>query len=578
MSLFSSVQMAGNALMANQIALQVTGQNISNANTPGYFREEVQLTPGPTQQVGSVLLGTGVEVSGVTQQVNTFLEGQLQGAISDQSNTSTQQQAYIQLEQTVGALDDNSLSTSMTTFFNSISQVLNDPSDLSSRNMVVLNGESLAQQIQQLAQQATSQRNDLNTQVSQMGGQINQLLQQISGLNTQIAQIQAGNTSSTAVGLTDQQNTALQNLAQLINIKVENQPNGSVNVYCGGDCLVTAGTSTSVAVTQSNVNGLPTAQISIQATGSPLEVSSGELYGLTNARDNILGGFLSQLNQFASTFALEFNKVYSAGQGLDGFSPTATQPLTSEFSVTSADAPLNKAGLQSVPSDGSEPTDGSFTVTIYQNTNGTEVPVQSGVVTVQLNGTPQDTTLNSLAAQLNSISGLSASVTADGKLALSTTAANEEITFGGDTSGVLAALGLNTFFTGSSAEDLGVSTDLQADPGLFSASQGGLGADTNNASALAGFMTQPLSTQNGASVSDLYNQIVSNVSQGSANAQTNAAGAETYQQTLQGQETSISGVNIDEETVNMLQYQQSYQAVAKYISVLETLLQTLTQL
>ena len=104
-----------------------------------------------------------------------------------------------------------------------------------------------------------------------------------------------------------------------------------MNVYCRGDSLVTAGTYNPVEVVQSNASGLPTAQIEIQATGSPLQVSSGQLYGLTNARDNILGGFLDQLNQFASTFALEFNKVYSAGQGLDGFSPMADQPLTSEF-------------------------------------------------------------------------------------------------------------------------------------------------------------------------------------------------------------------------------------------------------
>ncbi len=568
MSLSGSLQMASNALQADQIALQVTGQNIANANTPSYVREEVNLTPGPTQQIGSILLGTGVEVNGVTQLIDNYLTQRLRNAGSDESSTAAQQNAYTQLEEIVGALNNNSLGTSMTNFFNSISNVLSDPSDLSTRNMVVLNGEQLTQQIQQMAQQATVVRNDLDSQISAMGDQINSLIEQVRSLNVQIAQIKGGNASSSdAVGLNDQRLAALSSLSQLIDIQVVNNPSGTVNVYCGSDNLVTDGFSNPVDVVQTSVDGRQTSQIQVQSTKSPLDATSGQLYGLTNARDDILGNYLDQLDSFSSTLAFEFNKVYSAGQGLDGFTS-----LTSEFAVQSPNEALNQAGLPFTPNDG------SFQVTVYENQNGTEVPVQTGSVAVQLDGTPQDTTLNSLAASLNSINGLSATVTSNGKLDLQSTSANEQFAFSGDTSGVLAALGLNTFFTGSSAEDLGVSANLQANPGLFAASQGGLAADTNNASVMAGFMDQPLTSQNGASISNLYDNLVANVSQGSALATSAATSAQTFQQTLQGQETSISGVNIDEEVMNMLQYQESYEASAKYISALQTLLQTLVQL
>ena len=62
MSLLGSIRLATNALRADQIAMQVIGQNIANANTPGYIREEVALKPGPTQRVGRLLVGSGVEV------------------------------------------------------------------------------------------------------------------------------------------------------------------------------------------------------------------------------------------------------------------------------------------------------------------------------------------------------------------------------------------------------------------------------------------------------------------------------------------------------------------------------------
>src|SRR5271157_2333525 len=98
MSLSSSIQLASASLQANDIALQVVGQNIANANTPGYLRETVNFTPGPNQSQGGLILGTGVHVLSVTQQVDNFLEGQLRNANSSQSSADTLKSTYTQLE------------------------------------------------------------------------------------------------------------------------------------------------------------------------------------------------------------------------------------------------------------------------------------------------------------------------------------------------------------------------------------------------------------------------------------------------------------------------------------------------
>ena len=81
--------MAGNSLQANQIAIQVVGNNIANADTPGYIQQNVVLQPGPTQTVDNLPLGSGVEVKGIQQQLDSFLEDRLRGAMSDQASTST---------------------------------------------------------------------------------------------------------------------------------------------------------------------------------------------------------------------------------------------------------------------------------------------------------------------------------------------------------------------------------------------------------------------------------------------------------------------------------------------------------
>ncbi len=90
--------------------------------------------------------------------------------------------------------------------------------------------------------------------------------------------------------------------------------------------------------------GLAAAEIQLAETASPVMATSGELAGLVHARDNVLGGFLDQLDVFARSLIFEFNKVFSGGQGLSGY-----DQLTSEFSVDAAGACSTRRGWNSPP-------------------------------------------------------------------------------------------------------------------------------------------------------------------------------------------------------------------------------------
>ena len=198
-------------MQANDIALQVVGQNIANANTPGYIREIVNFTPGPSQTNGALVQGTGVQVQSITQQVNTFLESQLRNANSNQASADTLKGTYTQLENIVGALNSGSnLSSAMNQFFSSISDVLNQPGDESVMQSAVLQGQTLAQTINSMANQTVQLRSSIDSQISGLAPQINSLTSQIAQLNTQIAEVTGGGQSpSTANGLTDQRNQAI---------------------------------------------------------------------------------------------------------------------------------------------------------------------------------------------------------------------------------------------------------------------------------------------------------------------------------------------------------------------------------
>lgn len=575
MSLFGSIQLANNALQANQIGLQVVGQNIANANTPGYSREEVILTPAPTQRQGSLLLGLGVEVHAVVQVIDEFLEQRLRGASSDGASSDIRQQVYAQLESTLGELSDTDLSTSLNKFFSSISDVLNQPDSDSVRNLAVLQGKTLTGDLNRLAARVADARSDLNTRVIDSATDINRLTEAIRNLNIRIASTEGGGTSaSDAVGLRDQRNQALADLAKLIDVRVSEQTSGSVNVFAGGEFLVFEGAARSVKAELQTDRGLSIATLKIAETDSTLTASSGKLAGLTSARDEILGGFLDTIDNFASTLAHEFNKVYSAGQGLKGYST-----ITSDFAVADVDEPLDAAGLKFAP------TSGQFRVLVLDKQSGL---TQSTDIAIDLNGLDDnDTTLTSLAAKLNSINGLSATITDDRRLKISSTSSNLEFAFAGvgtppeplkDTSGVLASLGINTFFHGTTALDIAVSEVVAKDPAKFAASQGGIGADTENAVALADFLSQPLDSANGATLGILHDRLVGEVTQGSSVAKAVADGFRTFEETLKGQQLATSGVSLDEEAVRMITYQRSYQASARFITVLNDLLDVLVNL
>ncbi|HZZ26859.1 MAG TPA: flagellar hook-associated protein FlgK [Pirellulales bacterium] len=565
MSLFSSIQVASGALQAAQIGLQVVGQNIANANSPNYAREEVQFAPGPTQQLGSVLLGTGVEVQGVTRQVDQFLQQRLNSATSDSTSTQLTQQTYTQLESLLNELGTNGLSSSLDDFFSSISDVLNQPESDSVRNLAVLKGQTVTQDINQLASQTNQLRSDLNDQVAQDAGSINSLLSQIGKLNIQIESAEGGGTSqSDAVGLADQRDNALSQLSQLMNVTTQSQSDGTVSVFSGGQFLVLEGTARSVAVSQSTNRGLTTNSLVLAGNNAPLQITSGEVAGLINSRDTVLGGFLDQLNHFAGTLAFEFNKIYSSGQGLQGYSS-----VTSTLAVDDVNAPLDAAGLNFTPGNG------QFDIQVYDPS--TQL-TQTSTIRLDLNGLGSDTSLTDLVNQLNAVSGVKATITPDRRLSIQSSSPDEQIAFANDTSGILASLGINTFFTGSDANSLSVNQEVIDNPSTFAASAGGVGADTNVAVQLAGFNDLPLPSQSGATLSQMYDRVASDVSQGSAVAQNLADSAQTFQQSLNTQNLAISGVSIDDETVKMMEYQRAYQASAEYISTINSLLQTLVNL
>jgi flagellar hook-associated protein FlgK len=147
-----------------------------------------------------------------------------------------------------------------------------------------------------------------------------------------------------------------------------------------------------------------------------------------------------------------------------------------------------------------------------------------------------------------------------------------------DTSGVLAAVGINTFFSGSGAADMAVCSDVTDAPERIATALGADMNDNTNVKRMADLRDQAVSSLNAMTPGEFYRQLVTNIGQDISVAQMREDNANTLVQNLINQQSDVSGVNINDEAAKMLIFQQMFQAMAKYLSTVQSSMSTLIEM
>lgn len=568
MGLTSALNVGQNALAAYQAALQITGQNIANVGTPGYSRNTVHLgaIAGPNLRVGQ--LGYGVRVAAIGRAVSESLNARLRGATSDKSSATAQRDGLSRLETIFDPLGDSNLGSLLSEFFSSISDLQATPDSIASRGIVVNSATRLTQRVQQIRTDILNQRNDINRDIQTSVESADRIAGEIATLNQQITIGEAG--GGVASTLRDQRDQKLSDLSDILDITVREQPNGAVNIYVGNESLVQFGDSFGLSSeVVPGEDGLPTVEIRLKLNNGPITPSSGSIAGLVRTRDTDLKSQLDRLDTLASTLVNEFNKIHAGGQGLAAFTS-----LTGAENTLDSTLPLNTAdnGL------GFLPQTGSFFINVRDAVTGAVVATRQ--INIDLDGIGSDTTLDSLAADITAnVPNVTATVLGNGKLQL-TSDAGYSFTFLDDTSGTLAALGLNTFFTGSSSLDISVNPVVSGNTNYLAAARpvdnpSFLAGDNANAILLANLQDSAIAAIGGASLNQYYNSSMAELAVSSSAAKGTEQAAGVIFDSLTVQRESISGVNLDEEAVNLIQYQRAYEGSARYMQVVDEMLQTL---
>ncbi len=566
MSLIGALNIGKSALAISQAQIQTTSNNIANAGNADYNRQVASSGTTPDQQLrAGIFIGTGVDLTGIQRQIDVALEGRLRASISDSAAADTTQQWLSRVEAVFNELGDQDLSTQFSTFFNSWSDLANKPQDIGLRQVVLQNGDSIARSFQSVRGQLSSIQGDVGDQLKGLAARADGLAQQIANENTQIVTAEGGSGSDN--GLRDQRDANIKQLSQLMDVRTIRQPSGVVNVYVGSEPLVINGDSRGVALKQDTsngvtTNGLVTTSVVFKSNNGSINATGGQIGALVAAQQQI-NGAVDHVDTLAKSLMFELNKIHASGQGLDGFTSISAANPVNDATVSLNDP---KAGLKFLPNNG------SFVVHVKQKGSGLET---STLVQVDLDGRGgNDTTLNSLTASLSAITGVQASVTG-GRLSITAASPDVQISFSQDSSGTLAALGVNNFFTGRDARDIAVSQVLMKQPTLLAAAKNGAPGDNQTALAIAGLESKAVASLQGVSLKDSYQSLVNGIATNTAAAKTSDEGAKTVKDTLDAHRQALSGVSLDEEAISLMKQQRAFQGAAKLIVAVDEMMKTL---
>jgi flagellar hook-associated protein 1 len=301
---FSGLQTALSGLEAAQAAIDTTGQNIANANTPGYTRQQVVLTDRPPLNIPALSsingngaqIGTGVDITNVTRVRDQFIDSQYRTQNSATNAASTQSSILGQAQAALNEPSSSGLSAQLNTFFQNWNSLSNDPTNQGAQQALLSQGKAVAQSLNALSGQVTSLQSQVTQQFGQLTGATGPVATdatQIAQLNQQIAQAQTGGV--TPNDLLDQRDSLIDDLSQYSNVSVTTQPNGMVNVSFGNAAAAGASGATPALVSGSTVNLAP------NVADTNLSGSSGKLGALLGLYDDSSGTPTGQLQSYQNS-------------------------------------------------------------------------------------------------------------------------------------------------------------------------------------------------------------------------------------------------------------------------------------
>jgi len=542
---------ATSALVAYQKALATTGHNIANSTTDGYRRQVVELSSNEPQRFGVGYIGRGVSVSAINRSYDQFLYQQ----VLSRNSQSQEHEAYLgvasQLDATLA--DPNAgIATVLESFFNSVQDLSSNPTSLPARQVVITQGQSLADRFHSLDRQLSDMRDSVNGRLNVAVTQINELANAIADINLDIVRATGEAGGAPPNDLLDQREVLIQKLSDYTTVTTNQQDDGSTNVFIGtGQSLVLGSTASKLVVINNDFDSRDQ-QIALEVNGIVSKIGSqlsgGIVGGLLAVKTDVIDAAQASLGQIATAITSQFNQQHQLGDDLNG------NPGGLFFTDILATSPLALANSNNNPGSG------DITITIDDVNQ-----LHASDYRLNFNGSS-----NSF-----SLVRLSDNTLVNGNIPLASFPAS------------LASEGITLSLTGTVADgdsfllrpahyaaaQFGVSI---SDPSTIAAAASGTAVGNNeNALALAQLQISRSMNNSKSSYQEAFGSLVADVGVKTNRAMVNGQAQHSLLERAMDALDSVSGVNLDEEAANLLKFQQIYQANARVITTADDIFQSL---
>ena len=550
---FSILNTAKLGLLSQQLAIEVTGQNISNVQTEGYSRQEVNFEATNPRSFSLGQIGTGVRVAGIERSHDEFLYSQILGEGDTLGRFKVKKDVFDQLEILLSESGGQSLNQTLSQFFNGVQDVSSNPTGFPERSNLVAEGQNLASVFNNLGESFFQIQQNLDATISVEVNRINSLTQEIAALNKSIHANEP--TTFSANDLRDKRDQKVKDLSEIIDLNFVDESDGQISITLGdGTPLVLHSTAFELATSPNGNNKSFVDVLVLDGAGNSTNITSsitgGSIKGYLEMRDTEVENLSDKIDRLAAGFIQEFNKVHQQGFAIDGstgnnfFNPSPATVLTN----------VNNTGSATLTATNGDPS--NISVDKYEITvTGSNSFSLSNLTTGANEGTFSFTPGSSFSLANGFAATISGSAAVGDKFKLSVSqgaARNFSVSSAVLSNSSKIAAGLNSSTDGANALAL---VDLQSKLVFDSVTLDSAGSGT-------------------FTFNEFYSSLVSNVGIQSFSSRSIYSQQEGILLQLDTRRESVSGVSIDEEMINMIKFQQAYNAAARLISVVDELLDT----
>jgi|TARA_B100001079_G_scaffold27093_1_gene20658 flagellar hook-associated protein 1 FlgK len=549
--------MGQRALSINQRAMQTVGHNIANQETEGFSRQQVRSGTSAPDPTG---LGGGADAQPTSRVYDKFVQRKILQENPRSEMFKSRGEFLQKIEIIFSETEGNGLHKALNEFWNSWSQLSNQPESEPARMRVKEQSDVLASRFRGMHSQLSGLRKEINGRLVATVNKVNELGQKVAELNRQIFSYEGR--QRVANDMRDARNQAIEELSALVDVNSFEDPNGRTTVIIGRDWTLVEGINRyqldgkmkGGELGMLNIDGVSTNDNRRDLTRTFRE---GEMAEMLRMRDDTIVEYQKNLDEIAFGLAGKVNKIHASGTGIN----SAAEMMKSTFGLNSAALNQPLPFLK----------DGIFQLHLVDPHNEIletyEIEVQAGKDTLpdivkRLNQTVNDPGL------------LQASIEGDGSLLLQS-GTDYKFIFGEDQSSLAQVLGLNSFFdTLKGAEDIQLSGHILENTNNISTGKDLIPGDNRIALEIAKLQTRPTMRDETMTFDEYYNGVLTGMGLKIQRNNTEQAQQESMVKQFKEIRSSISSVNMDEELADMMQYQKAYEASARFINTIDKMMET----